>query len=238
MIRVTFLWVGLLATPTLPVANNCCSVMSSLLANVRAGGLRSGTLLAHFRHNRGASLCGYSSARRIVSFNRGHRYLSRSAASCSEGDGKRRPKAVIFDVGGVLAPSPFPIFDLFEEKHGLRKGSLTDTIKNMGDGGVFARMERGEVSVEQFPELFAVEYSTHIGVEITTEQVALFMQELTGKFQLNAEVLPTLEKLKKQGIKTAVLTNNFRYNDGKTVYPDEPPNVDVVGVIHIPFPYF
>ncbi len=42
--------------------------------------------------------------------------------------GKTRPKAVIFDMGGVIIPSPLPIFKEFEERHGFFAQEITKLI--------------------------------------------------------------------------------------------------------------
>ena len=45
-----------------------------------------------------------------------------------------RPRAVVFDVGGVLAASPVPIFTRFEEQQGLEKGSVIKAVeRSAGD---------------------------------------------------------------------------------------------------------
>lgn len=157
------------------------------------------------------------------------RGFSQSAILCCKSNGKRKkPKAVILDVGGVVAPSPLPIFEQFERKYGLSPGSLVDTIKCTGDEGAFARMERGEVTTEEFCEPFAREYLAHMGKEVTAEQIAEFMRDLAGGFHMNPEAAVAIKMLKKNGIKTAILTNNFRRNDGSTVLPQEDLNVDLV----------
>jgi len=86
-----------------------------------------------------------------------YRALTPSAQLLQNHEGKnfKKPKAVIFDLGGVVVPSPLPIFQQFEAKYGLKEGSLVDTIKLSGEDGAFAKLERGEISVECFSEPFA-----------------------------------------------------------------------------------
>ena len=127
-----------------------------------------------------------------------------------------------------MAPSPHPIFVKFEEAHGLKDGSVVDTINQSGNRGAFAKMERGEFTVEEFCEPFAREYAAQTGTELRPEQVLDFIRELSGSFGVVKETAEVIEKLKAAGIKTALLTNNFRKNDGSTVLPKEKVNVDVV----------
>lgn len=144
----------------------------------------------------------------------------------------KKPKAVIFDLGGVVVPSPLPIFQQFEAKYGLKEGSLVDTIKLSGEDGAFAKLERGEISVECFSEPFARDYLAHIGVALTAEQVAEFVHQLADSTKLNpvSGVIAMIEKLRERGIKTAILTNNFRHENGMRVFPKKQLNVDVVSL--------
>jgi len=143
-----------------------------------------------------------------------------------------KTKAVIFDLGGVVLPSPQGIFDKFEEKWNLPAGSLVDTIKATGNGGSFAKMERGEYSVEEFCEPFKDEYEAFTGgsSRMTLDQVKEFTNTLSDftKVVPHQEVLDMFPWLKERGIRVAILTNNFRYDCGKTVFPEELQEVDVV----------
>ena len=58
------------------------------------------------------------------------RYLASSFAAGSE-----KPKAVVFDMGGVVIPSPVAHFQTFEEKYGLPKGSIVAAIIAGGEEG-------------------------------------------------------------------------------------------------------
>ena len=150
-----------------------------------------------------------------------------------QADTSPKTRAVIFDLGGVIVPSPQPIFDQFEEKHGLKQGSVVATIKAKGENGSFAKMERGEITIEGFCEPFRNEYTQFTGVELSMEQVQEFMGSLADFTKLNphTEIMTTIEWLKSKGIKVAILTNNFKRNNGETVFPRQPLNgVDVVSL--------
>jgi acyl-CoA dehydrogenase family protein 10 len=145
-----------------------------------------------------------------------------------------KPRAVIFDLGGVVVPSPQPIFDRVEEKHGLKVGSLVSTIKATGNGGSFAKMERGEYTVEQFCEPFREEYLAHTKQELTRDQCQDFVHQLSDFTKLTPHpgVMEMFQKLKSRDVKVAILTNNFRWEDGRSVFPQETPeNVDVVSSV-------
>ena len=46
-----------------------------------------------------------------------------------------KPKAVAFDMGGVVVPSPLPLFNQFEDSHGLQRGSIVSAINAGGERG-------------------------------------------------------------------------------------------------------
>lgn len=141
-----------------------------------------------------------------------------------------RPKAVIFDLGGVVVPSPFPVFTGFEEQHGLHPGSVVKTIKETGADGAFAKLERGELTVGQFSKPFSEEYLSVTGTEVQPDIFTNLLESMRVGKQVTAHtvILEVIAKLKKHGIKTAVLTNNFRYDDGQTLLPKDKLNVNVV----------
>ncbi len=128
-------------------------------------------------------------------------------------------------------PSPQPIFDRFEEKHRLKRGSLVKTIKVKGDRGAFGKLERGEISIEEFSEPFRKEYTEITSVQLSQEQAQEFIRSLSDftKLNPNPAIIECMQWLKDKGIKIGILTNNFRWNDGNTVFPKESiSGVDVV----------
>ena len=143
-----------------------------------------------------------------------------------------RPKAVIFDIGGVVIPSPFPLISQFESKYRLPNGSVNKTIRHYGEGGVFSRLERGEITLEQFCVPFANEFSKLHQIPITGKQVWDLAAVLGGvgvTLSPYKEVTDLMRKLKESGIKIAIITNNFKFDNGKTVLPTgNLDNVDVV----------
>ena len=155
----------------------------------------------------------------------------RSKNEDSAGGGSpSRPRAVIFDVGGVVVPSPFPVFSSFERERGLPAGSVVHTIKETGGAGAWARLERGELSVGEFGRPFSEEYKSATGRDVPAE----VFTELLESFRVGRQVtvrpimLEAIERLHRHGVKTGLLTNNFRYDDGGTLFPQDNLKVDVV----------
>ena len=150
------------------------------------------------------------------------RYWSNSTSS--------RPRAVIFDIGGVIVPSPFPLFARFERDNALSEGSVIHTIKETGGQGAWARLERGELSVGEFGEPFSKEYQSITGREVPPGIFQKFLESFRVGRQVTVSPVmrEVMERLKSLGVKTAVLTNNFRYDDGGTLKPEDNLGVDVV----------
>lgn len=162
--------------------------------------------------------------------NRYRRGTTLSSSLCD--DVKITAKAVIFDIGGVVIQSPFPVISQFEVQYSLPEGSINATIKALGEDCSFAKLERGELSLERFCVPFANEFSEYNNVLLTRENVwdlARGLGGLTTRLTPYKEVVDLMADLKRRGIKIGVITNNFRFEDGKTVLPhDELGHVDVV----------
>ena len=45
-------------------------------------------------------------------------------------------KAVAFDLGGVVVPSVTPLFNTFENEHGLQRGAIVSAIQAGGEQGM------------------------------------------------------------------------------------------------------
>jgi putative hydrolase of the HAD superfamily len=66
-------------------------------------------------------------------------------------------RAVLFDYGGVLSASPFEAFARYEREHGIPDGFLRELNATNHHDNAWARLERGEVSLERFGGLFGAE---------------------------------------------------------------------------------
>ena len=58
--------------------------------------------------------------------------------------------AVIFDLGGVVFPSPFEAFDAYDVDAGLAGGTVRSLIKTSSETGAWAALERGELTLPEF----------------------------------------------------------------------------------------
>ena len=118
---------------------------------------------------------------------------------------------MIFDMGGVILPSPFNAAYKWEAENGLEKGSIFKAISHHKKDGAWSKLERGELSLEQFYSPFTKEVSNvHTGTPITEAMIESFMDTLSQELNApNADVMNVVKNLKLNGIKTGVLTNNW-----------------------------
>src|SRR5262245_21856625 len=59
-------------------------------------------------------------------------------------------EAVVFDIAGVVMDSPLFAIAGYERDHGLAPNSINRVVVASGEGGAWARLERGELTVETF----------------------------------------------------------------------------------------
>ena len=69
-------------------------------------------------------------------------------------------RAVIFDLGGVVFPSPFDAFDAHEREAGLPHRFIRTVVANSAETGAWARLERSEVDFADF----CTEFEAELGV--------------------------------------------------------------------------
>lgn len=130
-------------------------------------------------------------------------------------------KAVIFDFGGVIVSSPFDAFARYERANGLPEGFLRRLNATNPDTNAWARLERSEVSVAEFAELFAAE-ARAAGHDVDGLAV---LRLLSG--ELRPRMVEALRRCHER-LRTALLTNNF-VPEGLGEPGDGPANGDPSG---------
>lgn len=156
------------------------------------------------------------------------RQFMTSSCTKSSGSGSKLPKppspgklrGVIFDVGGVLLPSPFPSITHLEEELHLPKASIGRAILLSGQDGAFAKLERGELCTDDpaFWSQFKADYERHNqGVKGSVDG-RQFLEALAQAFTISflPAAVEAIRCLRAEGIRTAVLTNNFKTRAGET----------------------
>lgn len=116
-------------------------------------------------------------------------------------------KAVLWDFGGVILSSPFDAFNRFEEQYGLPSDFIRSVNATDPDSNAWARLERSELTHEQFDAAFAEE-STRLGHEVRGADVLAL---LAG--EVRPEMVRALDRVIEAGYRTACLTNNVSKSD-------------------------
>lgn len=114
--------------------------------------------------------------------------------------------AVVFDLGGVVMPSPIDVFRDYEKRVGLPHRFISEVVLAGGEDGAFSRLERGELSMDEFTEEFAVE-CTRAGYTVD-------VTELFGEVHAGAaprpQMLDAIAAIRAAGLKAGALTNNWK----------------------------
>ncbi|XP_059139212.1 acyl-CoA dehydrogenase family member 10-like isoform X4 [Physella acuta] len=124
------------------------------------------------------------------------------------------PKAVIFDMGGVLIPTPLHLFKDFERHSGLQSGTVSRYVVAGGSTGPWAQLEQGKLTLSEFARIFASDLSKQAGRDI---DVSYIMKGMTlGNSQAYPCMVEAIKCVRGEGIKTALLTNNWFTDEQKT----------------------
>ena len=113
-------------------------------------------------------------------------------------------KAVFWDFGGVITSSPFESFNRFEKENDLPKDFLRSVNSTNPDFNAWAKLERNEVNLEQFDELFEIE-SKNLGHAVKGKDVIALLRG-----QIRPEMIVTLKKIKDNLVQACLDTNVSR----------------------------
>jgi putative hydrolase of the HAD superfamily len=111
-------------------------------------------------------------------------------------------RAVIFDFGGVVVSSPFEAFARYEAATGLPVGFLRRLNATDPDTNAWARLERNEVDLAGFAELFDAE-ARAAGHDVDGRAVLAMLSS-----ELRPQMVEAVRRCHER-LKTALLTNNF-----------------------------
>ena len=99
-------------------------------------------------------------------------------------------------------------------------------MRSGGNTGSWARLERGEITLEQFYQPFSEEVSNSA---VNAEVVQDFMENLVkGLSRTDPDMMEAVNRLKQAGIKLAVLTNNWKSERSGRLMFDGVENFDQV----------
>jgi epoxide hydrolase-like predicted phosphatase len=123
-------------------------------------------------------------------------------------------RAVIFDLGGVVLPSPFTAFREYEREHGLPHRFISEVIVGGGDEGAWSRFERGELGPDDFAVAFGAECEAAGQRVDVAEMFASFRTDALG--EPHSVMVQAIRAIRAHGLRTAALTNNWADADQRT----------------------
>ncbi|XP_038061389.1 acyl-CoA dehydrogenase family member 10-like isoform X2 [Patiria miniata] len=136
-------------------------------------------------------------------------------------------RAVIFDLGGVVIAKPGPIFAEFEAQKGLPPGTILKVIRETGYTGAWVQVMRGEITALEFDELFTQECNSLVGYTGLVTGLLTYYEEKASKPL--PEMVTAVQCIRAEGLKTAILTNNWKHDGSVTsLFPVEKHLFDVV----------
>tara|TARA_Y100000385_G_scaffold661_1_gene721 strand:+ start:1153 stop:1791 length:639 start_codon:yes stop_codon:yes gene_type:complete len=115
-------------------------------------------------------------------------------------------KAVFWDFGGVITSSPFESFNRYENDNDLPENFLRTVNSTNPNNNAWAKLERSEVDLKKFDELF-LEESQNLGHAVPGKEVIALL-----KGEVRPQMINALKIIKNKMIQ-ACLTNNIQAMD-------------------------
>jgi putative hydrolase of the HAD superfamily len=117
-----------------------------------------------------------------------------------------RVRAVLFDLGGVVLDSPtLEAIDSYERDNRITPGVINRLIAAAGEGGAWARHERGELDFASFCTAFESECA-EAGFLVDPAEL---MARIAAGIGTRQPVIEAIRRLRAEGIMVAAVTNNW-----------------------------
>lgn len=123
------------------------------------------------------------------------------------------PRAVVFDLGGVVLGSPLQAIAAYERERGLPAGCVNRTVAETAPHGAWSRLERGELGMEAFFDAFEAECAGR-GHPLSARE--LFCR-MAAAAEPRPEMLEAVATIRRRGLRAGALTNNWGDGDGTGV---------------------
>ncbi|KAM5311689.1 acyl-CoA dehydrogenase family member 10 isoform 1-T3 [Glossophaga mutica] len=136
-------------------------------------------------------------------------------------------RAVIFDMGGVLIPSPGRLAAGWEVQNHIPSGTLLKAFISGGENGPWMKFMRGEMTIETFLQEFGrlCSETSETCVPVGSFFSLLTSEQVAKQFPVMTEAIT---QIRAKGLKTAVLSNNFYLSNGQSFLPLDRKQFDVV----------
>jgi putative hydrolase of the HAD superfamily len=123
-----------------------------------------------------------------------------------------KPRAVIFDLGGVVIGSPLHAIADYERELGFARNAVNRVVVSTAPGGAWSRLERGELDLEAFYPCFEADCAG-AGLAIDAREMMRRVAEIAVP---RPAMLEAIRRLRDASFKVAALTNNWITEDGGT----------------------
>ncbi|XDB59207.1 hypothetical protein AB1E18_012607 [Capra hircus] len=136
-------------------------------------------------------------------------------------------RAVIFDMGGVLLPSPGRVAAEWEVQNHIPSGTIVKALISGGENGPWMKFMRAEVTTEDFLQEFGRLCSeiSKTSVPVDSFFSLLTSERVAKQFPVMTEAI---SQIRAKDLQTAVLSNNFYLPNGKSFLPLDRKQFDVV----------
>src|SRR2546422_1032868 len=116
-----------------------------------------------------------------------------------------RSRAVLFDLGGVVVGSPLEAIARYEAERGIPAGFVNRVVVAAGDASAWARLERGELTLEAFYPAFEQDCAA-AGSRIDARAMMARVAEVTVP---RPAMLEAIRRIRARGLLAAAVTNNW-----------------------------
>ena len=113
--------------------------------------------------------------------------------------------AVVFDIGGVVQDSPLHAIARYEREHGIAANAINRVVVTAGEQGAWARLERGELTVQTFFAPFEADCRAQ-GITIDGRHLMATIAEASVP---RPRMLEAIQRIRTAGLRVAALTNNW-----------------------------
>jgi putative hydrolase of the HAD superfamily len=113
--------------------------------------------------------------------------------------------AVVFDIGGVVQDSPLHAIARYEREHGIEADAINRVVVAAGEAGAWARLERGELTMQTFYAPFEADCRAH-GLTVDGREL---MAKIAEASVPRPRMLEAIRRIRAGGLRVAALTNNW-----------------------------
>lgn len=118
---------------------------------------------------------------------------------------------MIFDIGGVVQNSPLDAIARYERDHGLPPNAINRAVVSAGEAGAWARLERGELTLESFCAPFESDCRLH-GIAVNAARLMAYVAEAGTP---RPRMLAAIRRIQERGLRVGALTNNWVVDGGR-----------------------